>query len=62
MTYTEEDPNMDDCRVTHSETEEYRCARKWQMMDKPRAQSAAPTSMQTKPQILLVDDSALKTL
>ena len=53
---------MDDCRATHSEIEEYRCAREWQMMDKPRAQSAAPTSMQTKPQILLVDDSALKTL
>ena len=27
MTYTEEDPNMDDCRSTHSEIEEYRCAR-----------------------------------
>lgn len=40
MTYTEEDPNMDDCRATHSEIEEYRCAREWQMMDKPRARSS----------------------
>ena len=59
MTYTEEDPNMDDCRATRSEIEDYRCARERQMMDKPRVQSAAPAPMQTKPRILLVDDSAL---
>ena len=49
---------MNDRRATYSEIEEYRCAREWQM-DKPRVQSAAPTPTQTKPQILLVDDSAL---
>ena len=59
MTYAEENPNMNDRRATYSEIEEYRCAREWQMMDKPRVQSAAPAPMQTKPQILLVDDSAL---
>ena len=50
---------MNDRRATHSEIEEYRCAREWQMMDTPHVQSAAPAPMQRKPQILLVDDSAM---
>ena len=59
MTHTEGNPNMNDRRATYSEIEEYRCAREWQMMDTPHVQSAAPAPMQTKPQILLVDDSAI---
>ena len=59
MTHTEGNPNMNDRRATYSEIEEYRCAREWQMMDTPHVQSAAPAPMQRKPQILLVDDSAM---
>ena len=59
MTYAEENPNMNDHRATLSEIEEYRCACEWQPTDKPRLQSAPPVPMPTKPQILLVDDSAM---